>query len=496
MLPEITREDWTPALAGHLLNRAGFGASPEEIREASRQSPAEVVERLVEFAAIPESFGPPEWAESSDADARPNLRAMRRMTEEERQQHQQEERRQQVERLVDLRGWWLKRMRQTPRPLQEKLTLFWHGHFATSFEKVRFTYPLYAQNETLRKHCAGNLEVLVVAVAQDPAMLLYLDNAQSRPEHPNENFARELMELFTLGEGNYTEDDIKNAARAFCGWSLPPDRFLFVDLPSRRDRGGKKMFGESGNFSGENAINLILQQRKAAPFICAKLWNFFAYENPQPELVDQLAAELRKNRMELKPVLRAIFMSRAFYSTRSVRAQIKSPAQWLVGSARALKADLPESEVSVGMLSALGQDLFAPPNVKGWPGGYTWITTDTLLKRYNLAGFLVKGGQVMARGRPADALVSGGPMRGKIIDALLSMQPIVDPGRAIPKEEREDADRLVRYLEWLLYQAPLREQEKGAVKEYLAKRSTGPITDEQVRDLLHIMMSTPHYQLT
>ena len=495
MLPELPSTDWTPALAGHLLNRAGFGADPFTVREFAALHPAEAVDRLIEFQSIPESFDPPAWALESDADRRPDTRERRRMTEEERRERDRIERQTQAEHLHELRGWWVRRMCLSPRPLQEKLTLFWHGHFATGAEKVRFTYPLYQQNQMLRANCAGNFEALVIAVSQDPAMLLYLDNALSRPERPNENYARELMELFTLGEGNYSEDDIKQLARALCGWTLHPEHFRFVDLPSRRDTGAKTLFNRTGNFKGAEAIRIVLEQRSAAPFICAKLWSFFAYENPESELVERMAAEFRKNRLELKPVLRSMFRSRAFYSAKARRSQIKSPAQWLVGAVRSLQAQPPETEIGVGMLAALGQNLFAPPNVKGWPGGYTWITTDSLLKRYNLAGFLVKGGPAMVR-RANEAFVGSGPFRGQILQALASMPPAVDPARAVPDEERAEPERLVRYLEWLLFQAPLHDKEKDAVRAYLAKRASGPITDAQVRDLLHIMMSTPHYQLT
>lgn len=497
MLPEFSRTDWTPALAGHLLNRAGFGASPPEIREFAALSPGEAVDRLVEFSAIPESIDPPAWATATDAAARPNRRELRALSEEERQKRQQEERQRQQQRLFELRAWWLRRMSATRRPLQEKLALFWHGHFATGFEKVRFAYPLYLQNQTFRRLAAGNFEALVVAVAQDPAMLLYLDNAESKPAQPNENFARELMELFTMGEGTYSEADIKNAARAFCGWTLHPDEFRFVDLPSRKDRGGKNILGQTGNLGGEDAIRIILQQRAAAPFICRKLWSFFAYDDPEPELVERLAAEFTKHRLELKPLLRSMFRSRAFYSRRAVRTQIKSPTQWLITAARTMQADLPPDESAVGMVALLGQELFAPPNVKGWPGGYTWITADTLLKRYNLSGFLVKGGPAMLAGKPAGAIAGSlaGPMRGRVLNSLTAMKPIADPTAAIPEEERADPDRLIRYLEWMLYQAPLNEAERSAVKAHLV-RTNGPLSDAQTRDLLHVMMSTPHYQLT
>ncbi|HMP76133.1 MAG TPA: DUF1800 domain-containing protein [Kiritimatiellia bacterium] len=496
MLTELPREDWSPTLAAHLVNRAGFGGTLDEILATAAMTPGEAVDRLVDFEAIPDVVEPPAFAAADGADARPDPRATQGMTREERQEYQREERRTEALRIIAARGWWLARMRNTARPLQEKLTLFWHGHFATSFEKVRFAYPMYLQNTTFRAHAAGNFEALVVAVAQDPAMLIYLDNARSNPKQPNENFAREVMELFSLGEGNYAEEDIKNAARAFCGWSLQQEAFRFMERPRLRDTGAKTIFGETGAFNGGDAVRLILKQPAMAPFICAKLWSFFAYDDPEPEVVNALAAVFVKHQLELKPVLRAMFRSRAFYSERARRTQIKSPAQWLAGTTRMLQATLPSDEACAGILATLGQELFQPPNVKGWPGGYTWITADTLLKRYNLAGFLVKGGRVMTQGRPNEALSGGGPLRGQIIKALATMEPAVDADLAVPASVRGDADQLVAHLARVLFQAPLREADQEAVKTYLAKRVGGPFTNTQIRDLLHILMSTPHYQLT
>ena len=177
-------------------------------------------------------------------------------------------------------------MRSSPRPLEEKLTLFWHGHFATSVEKVKSTYRLYLQNETLRKHASGSWEELIVSVSKDPAMLLYLDGAESRKQAPNENYARELMELFTLGEGHYSEEDIKEAARAFTGWTINRQTFSIRNVQANHDAGCKTFMGKTGTFDGHDIIRIIMEQPQSAEYICTNLWSFFAYPNPQPELVE------------------------------------------------------------------------------------------------------------------------------------------------------------------------------------------------------------------
>ena len=472
MLTTLPKQRWNPVLAAHLLNRAGFGADPAAIAAAAARPHAEVVDELLDFSGDLD-FGPPTWLAEDGVAERPNRPALRSLPEEERQKIQMEWRRREAERMTELRAWWLYRMRYTKRPLREKLALFWHGHFATSMEKVRSAYCMYRQNETFRTQAAGNWRTLVEAVAQDPAMLIYLDNAQSRTGSPNENFARELMELFTLGEGHYTEDDIKAAARSFTGWTLAPDTFTFESRPRMHDGGLKSLFGQSGAFDGSSAIQVILDQPAAAPWIASKLWSFFAYAGPEPGLGDELAGRLREHRYELKPWLREVFLSEAFYAPRALHTQIKSPVQWLVGAARSLEAPLPAGPQCAQMLRELGQELFAPPNVKGWDGGPTWITATTLFHRYNFAGYLVKG-------RPGRELV----------------RPIVDPAVALPVDQRTSRDTAQRALAWRIFQRPLRDQDQQVVAETLALLpEPAKWTDEDVRKVLHGMMSTPLYQL-
>jgi uncharacterized protein (DUF1800 family) len=484
MLEPLPRRQWNRVAAAHLLNRAGFGATPAEIEAAAQRPHAEVVAGLVDYPRADGDFQPPSWY-SEDAKARPDRRDLRRLPEEERRKMQQESRRQQQDWLKELRAWWLNRMRSAAQPLQEKLTLFWHGHFATSAEKVRSTYCLYAQNQLFRQHANGNWRDLLIGVAKDPAMLIYLDNAQSRKEHPNENFARELMELFTLGEGNYTEEDIQEAARAFTGWTLHPDRFEFIERSRMHDDGHKSCLGQSGRLTGGDIVDAILRRPQAARFIARKIWTFFASENPDSSLVDALAGVLTDGRYELKPLLTAMFLSREFYAEDAMGTQIKSPVQWLVGMCRILEAPLPDPDESLPMLRALGQELFAPPNVKGWDGGYAWISTTRLLNRYNLAGVFVKG----ARGAGADRM--GGRM-----GELRRMQSPVDADRVLPAADRRDRETAQDSLQRRLYQRPVRDKSRRAISEYLGRL---PAPDswrtEDIREILHLMMSTPEFQL-
>lgn len=491
MLTTLIQSRWNADTAAHLLNRAGFGADPATIARATRQSPEQVVDELLDFSGQ-DKIGAPTWLSEEGADRRPDQRALRELPEEERQKIQREMRQQEGERMLELRSWWLYRMRYSPHPLQEKLTLFWHGHFATSMEKVRSAYCMYRQNQTFRAQAAGRWTTLVETVAQDPAMLIYLDNVQSRALHPNENFARELMELFTLGEGHYSEDDIKAAARAFTGWTLSRSSFTFENNERIHDRDTKSLFGQSGPFDGRQTIQLILDQPAAARWITGKLWTFFAYADPEPELADLLADRLRAHRFEFKPWLREVFLSKAFYSARALHTQIKSPVQWLIGATRSLEAPLPDGRTCNVGLRDLGQDLFAPPNVKGWDGGPAWITATTLFHRYNYAGYLVKGGPGSAG--KLDGLP---PPERKARIAAARVKPVVDPAVVLPPALRTSRENVRQTLEGRLFQRTLRPQDQQAMDDALVHLpAPAEWTDDDVRKVLHVMMSTPQYQLT
>jgi uncharacterized protein (DUF1800 family) len=394
----------------------------------------------------------------------------------------QQEQRQQREQVQDLRYWWLQRMAFGPRPLQEKLTLFWHGHFATSVQKVKSAYYMWRQNEIFRRYGSGNWVGLMTAVSKDPAMLIWLDQAQSRKEHPNENFAREVMELFALGEGNYTEKDIAEAARALTGWSLDRLNQEFIYRPRMHDEGVKTLLGRSGNFGGDEVLKIICAQPQSGRFIARKLWVFFGNENPSAELVEALAGNFRANGSDFKPFLRTLFLSEEFYSADVIRQQVKSPVQWLVGSIRVLERNIPPPPVCMNALRLLGQDLLAPPNVKGWDGGLSWITTNNLLNRYNFANYLVLGESPVAMPAKKNGRSRRVPNAAR-----------VEVAKIFPAEVQKDKDKLLAALQKRLLQGTLKSEHQSAVRAYLD--SQGEIDELDVLHSIRLVMSTPEYQL-
>src|ERR1700761_3335690 len=242
MLTPLSASRWDYTTAAHLLNRAGFGGTPEDIQKLVALGHDKAVSFLIDFEKIPDPTADPDWAHPDPGRAE-RRRAAKNATPDQRQQMQRDERKIENDQILELRGWWLQRMAKGPRPFQEKMTLFWHGHFATSFEKVRDPYYMWRQNELFRRLATGNWLMLLTEAGKDPAMLVWLDQAQSRKDHPNENFAREVMELFALGEGHYTEKDITEAARALTGWSLDRDAEKFVERPFIHDNGIKTVLG-------------------------------------------------------------------------------------------------------------------------------------------------------------------------------------------------------------------------------------------------------------
>ncbi|HMP82976.1 MAG TPA: DUF1800 domain-containing protein [Verrucomicrobiota bacterium] len=491
MLKPLSASKWNYTTAAHLLNRAGFGGPPAQIEELVALGPEKSVSLLLDYEKIPDPTPDPEWARP-DPTRMAALREMRSAPMEEKQQMQKDERQLQRQRMMKLRGWWFGRMASGPRPLQEKMVLFWHGHFATSVEKVRDAYYMWRQNELFRRLATGNWQQLLTAVAKDPAMLIWLDQAQSRKNHPNENFAREVMELFALGEGHYTEKDITEAARALTGWSLNREEQSFVDRPRIHDTGEKTFLGKTGNLDGNDVIAQIVAQPQAARFISAKLWNYFAGEAPSDELNSQLAAVFRKSGNNFKPLLRVMFASEEFYSPSVVRNQVKSPVQWLVGSVRVLEMQLPPPIVCWGMTRNLGQDLFAPPNVKGWDGGVTWITTNNLLARYNQAAALVQGDYSGMSGANFAKKPGQGDRAEKVLKKIRPQA--ADVGKIFTEKERTDKTALVAALEKRLLQSKLKEKQARTLQEFLD--SQGQLDDGDILTAIRLVMSTPEYQLT
>ncbi len=489
MLKPLSAERWNFATAAHLLNRAGFGGTPAEVEKLAAMKPADAVAYFVEYEKFPVSLAGPEWAKP-DPDRVEKYRAIREANPEDRQKMVREIQRTQREQLMELRNWWLERMVSGQRPLQEKLTLFCHGHFATSVEKVRNPYLMWKQNDLFRRNAMGNWLTMLVEVGKDPAMLVWLDQAQSRKEHPNENFAREVMELFALGEGHYTEKDITEAARALTGWSFNRVDEEFVDRPFFHDRGEKTIFGETGYYNGQDFLEMVVAQPQSARFITGKLWTFFAGEPPSDELLTALAATFRNNNNTFKPVLQTMFLSEEFYSPSVVRNQVKSPVQWLVGSVRVLERPLPPPLVSYGLMRNLGQELFAPPNVKGWDGGVSWITTNTLLARYNEAATLVRGDVGPAAGGMFRNPDAGKQMGQRLQNARIAGAPV---WKLFTDEDRQSQDKFVHALEKRLLQGKLKPDQEKVLRDYLDANER--MSDEVLRDSVRLVMSTPEYQL-
>ena len=491
MLKPLSASKWDFTTAAHLLNRAGFGGPPQEIQKLVDLGPDKAVSLLLDYEKIPDDTAAPDWARP-DPERMAKLRTIRQAPEDEKRRMQQEERQLQRQRMMELRGWWFRRMAKGPRPFQEKMVLFWHGHFATSVEKVRDAYYMWRQNELFRRLATGNWLQLLVDVARDPAMLIWLDQAQSRKDHPNENFAREVMELFALGEGHYTEKDVTEAARALTGWSLNREEQQFIDRPRAHDNGTKTFLGKSGDLDGNDVLAQIVNQSQAARFITAKLWNFFAGAMPSAELTTELATVFRQNNNYFGPFLRVMFRSEEFYSRALIRNQVKSPVQWLVGSVRMLESELPPPIVCWGLTRTLGQDLFAPPNVKGWDGGLAWITTNNLLARYNEAAVLVQGDLSSMSGANFAKKPGQGEKAGKVLKR--TRVPRVDADKILTAKERSDKTLLIAAIEKRLLQSNLKQKQASTLHEFL--NSKGEPDEEDILSAIRLVMSTPEYQLT
>lgn len=367
MANEMQRTDlaWSRSAATHLLWRAGFGASADEIQQATQDGLDKTLDRLLS--------PPAETAEFGKADALLRQAAFDSGN------------------IADLKTWWLHRMTASANPLVEKLTLLWHNHFATSNAKVDSVPLMATQNDLLRRESLGSFRRVLHDMAKDVAMLVWLDSNSNRKRHPNENFAREVMELFSLGVGNYSEHDIQEAARAFTGWHVRNGEFWYNAI--QHDTGEKVVFSKRGNFDGGDVVELCLEHPACPRFLAFKLLRQFVEPSPSKEHIDALAARIRQHNFEWRPILRELFSSRLFFAESSQQSIIKSPIELLLGAVRQLKAK-PNLQAIARLSAELGQDIFEPPTVKGWDGGRLWISSTTLIQRANFATALLKSNQL------------------------------------------------------------------------------------------------------
>jgi uncharacterized protein (DUF1800 family) len=505
MLPSANTP-WTIFEAAHLLNRAGFGGSPADIKAFHARGREKAVDFLISPPEPLDEFPLPSWTsdEIFQADNRERLEnrkllqeAKRTMSAEEADQTKREAARKfrQVEnrRGLEAQGWWFRRMLKTEAPLREKMTLFWHDHFATSIQKVKQPTLLVRQNDLFRCNAFGSSRTLTQAVLLDPAMMLYLDTQSSKKGSPNENFAREVMELFTLGEGNYSEQDIRECARAFTGYQLNRLTGKVFHANRQWDDGSKTIFGKTGNFDGKNVIDMIFENPEAARFMTSKIWQFFVYENPPKAAIDSLAKDFQASDFNIGQLLRQIFLSEEFYSESAIRSQIKCPVQYLIALLKQLEIEQPPVGLAVSGGQQLGQVLFAPPNVAGWDWGKGWINTNTLLTRYNLAGYLTKASDApgFAGGKGKDKTVA--MMANRKRNATNYAGPNYE--EIAPRKLRENPPDLVDSLIFRFFQGPVPDKARKTFVEYAISKKGAIFTSQETAELCHLILSTPFYQL-
>ncbi|MCY7351720.1 MAG: DUF1800 domain-containing protein [Cytophagaceae bacterium] len=466
----------------HLFWRAGFGATPQDVQAASKKSIGQLVGQLVRDA---QQFQPLEHETAGEPGY--NRKALRDMVSR-RDQMPTAEKREMLKDLIkenrgkigDLNYQWLTRMGAGESALREKMTLFWHGHFACRVLNPAFVQQ---QNNVLRQHALGKFGDLLLAVSRDPAMLQFLNNQQNKKQSPNENFAREVMELFTLGRSNYTERDIKEAARAFTGWGFNPLTGEAVFWQIHHDEGVKTVFGKTGNFKGEDILKLILDRPETSRFLVTKIYRYFVNDTPHESHVRDLAQRFHRTDYDITDLMRTIFTADWFYEPRNVGVKIKSPVELLAGLQRSFGVEYGGKQSVLVIQKALDQVLFYPPNVAGWPGGRAWIDSSSLLLRMKLPEIILRGAQLNFKAKE-DGDVNTEHLSqkdGKIMNASVDWPAFETAFNGLRGQALLDA------LSGYLLQHPLAPAQRDLI---LKKANENP-----VRDMALAIMTLPEYQL-
>jgi hypothetical protein len=459
--------------AGHLYRRAAFGASLADLKAAVARGLPATLDQLLK--GDPDKAAGFEYLLARDGEkiARENNAG-------------------------SLRAWWLYAMHRTPHPLREKMTLFWHNHFATSIVKVQRAVLMYQQNVLLRRHALGKFRPFLEDISKDPAMLIWLDSNNNIKGKANENYARELMELFSLGVGNYTEQDIREAARAFTGWHTDGEKYDF----NRRfhDDGAKTVFGKTGDWNGDDVVHLCLEKPASALFIVRKMYRYFVSETAKPPdaLLAPLAEVFRKSDHDIAALVRAVLGSRHFFSAHAYRQRVKCPAEYMVGAIKALIA--PQSAVPPrvlgGRLEAMGQLLFAPPSVKGWDWGQPWLNTATILARHNFAQQVASGN--LGSGNPRPSQFPAVKVEAKPTKPGEEPPPpeATDPAALIKREKMTDPGQIVGLLADVLLQGDVAKPARDKLVAFVAEGNPkDKALDQRVRETVHALMTMPEYQL-
>jgi hypothetical protein len=458
------RDPWNARWAAHLFRRAGFGASPEQLAAAVRAGFEPTLRRLLDGEPRREKL-----------DALLDRLGRRFASRDE---------------IDKLRGWWLYAMLHSGHPLREKLTLFWHNHFATSVSKVKSATLMYRQNQLLRKHALGKFADLLHDVRRDPAMLVWLDAGQNVKGRPNENYAREVMELFSLGVGHYTEKDVREAARAFTGWRVEDDRAVFA--PDKHDGGTKTILGQAGKWTGADVGRILLEQPAAARFLAGKFYRVFLSETEPPAaLLDALARRFRASGYRIDALAGVLLRSRLFYSPHALLRRVKGPVEFVLGAVQAAWPGPARPADLVPVLEKMGQALFAPPNVKGWPGGRAWLSTSTLLARNNFAEQVAMGGGIFSPGL-AVAVPATPPKSEEPRDPPAKFDVAAGFQERDATRPGELADRLLeRFLPGCVPEAA-RKQVRAFLEE---GRPKGAHLRQRIREAAHAVLCMAEYQL-
>ncbi len=482
----------------HLICRAGFGPSLGDLQPNSLLSSTDTYQSIIKA-----SQKKPEYINVAQNLVNGFMMGIQDVKKQQEAQNQIEVKKKEFAKksrdlIKSLNLQWLNEMVRSQAQLREKMSLFWHGHFACRNLNVYFQQLLL---HDVRSNALGKFGDLLTAVSKSPGMLSFLNNQQNKKSHPNENFAREVMELFTLGRGNYTEQDVKEAARAFTGWGFSL-KGEFINRPFQHDGGVKTIFGKTGNFDGDDVIKMLLERKETAAFITRKVYRYFVNDVPNEPVVAKLADRFYQSNYDISGLMNDIFTSTWFYDKKNIGAKIKSPVELLAGIRRVLPIELKNEEAQLLFQRALGQILFYPPNVAGWPGGQNWIDSSALMLRLRLPQIFT-GEEVLAVNVKADDdQQMGMGDRGKQMEQVKGMQEMgvgkrmklmvnIDWPTYTNKFSTVERPALYNALVATLLTAGQQNNTKQLV-ERLADKSG---RDAYIRTVTVALMSTPEYQM-
>jgi uncharacterized protein (DUF1800 family) len=474
----------------HLWWRAGFGPPADKVRELSKQKPESLFHSILKA-----SDKKPDFFDVAD----PQLKELvsQPMTmgklKDLRPEDKQRIRKESVQDIAKLNIRWLDEMTLSEAQLREKMSLFWHGHFATKTINILYDQSLL---HLIRENALGNFSVLLMNVSKSASMIQFLNNNQNRKSHPNENFARELMELFTIGRGNYTESDVKESARAFTGWGANlQGEFEFH--ARQHDDGIKTFFGKTGNFSGEDILDILLAQKQTSIFITKKIYRFFVNDIVDEEILNTLASAFFESGYDIRALMIKIFTSTWFYDQKNIGSQIKSPVLWLVGIRRQLPMAIQNPPVQIVLERLLGQVLFSPPNVAGWPGGKHWIDSSSLMMRMKLPQIIYRSDAILSKPKDDDDVMMG--MRdhaaSKNVNKLTNVanqffQAKILWGEYIKNYKKTPENAIYDAVRDMLLQKPTPMQETDLIR-YVDESDL----EKRIQSITIRLMGTPEYQL-